>query len=208
DDTFYMYLAFTLATDFLWVSYVLSDNEGNMKTPSPMIGRIQEFFPTLKTPFLLTDPDELAQASRFITTPVKTRAALTAQLSRYIRGYHIEDIWWDVLDWYVNNEEKYSTTYHVLQSLFYENKAISLSKETVNELYPKQVKTSVSRLEVLNQCSYRHFLQYSLQLEERRSYKLDAPDIGQLFHEALKTITEWIEKEKGSFADVTKEDSE
>ena len=208
DDTFYMYLAFTLATDFLWVSYVLSDNEGNMKTPSPMIGRIQEFFPTLKTPGLLTDPDELQDASRFITTPVKTRAALTAQLSRYIRGYHVEEIWWNVLNWYVQKQEKYSTTYHVLQSLFYENKTVALSEKTVKELYPKQVKTSVSRLELLNQCSYRHFLQYSLKLEERRTYKLDAPDIGQLFHEALKTITEWVQTEKGSFADLTKEDSE
>ena len=208
DDSFYMYLAFTLATDFLWVSYVLSDNEGNMKTPSPMIGRLQEFYPILKTPNLLTDPDELEDAARFITTPVKTRAALTAQLSRYIRGYHVEDIWWNVLDWYVQKEEKYSTTYHVLQSLFYENKAVSLAADTVKELYPKQVKTSVSRLELLNQCSYRHFLQYSLNLEERRTYKLDAPDIGQLFHEALKTITEWVQTEKGSFADLTKEDSE
>src|SRR5690606_32833870 len=95
-----------------------------------------------------------------------------------------------------------------LQSLFYENKTVSLSEKTVKELYPKQVKTSVSRLELLNQCSYRHFLQYSLKLEERRTYKLDAPDIGQLFHEALKTITEWVQTEKGSFADLTKEDSE
>ncbi|MEI3607838.1 helicase-exonuclease AddAB subunit AddB [Pseudogracilibacillus sp. SE30717A] len=208
DDNFYMYLAFTLPTDYLWVSYVLSDNEGRMKTPSPMIGRLQEFFPSLKTPFLLTDPDELQEAARFITTPVKTRGALTAQLSRYLRGYHVEDVWWNVLEWYVHHEEKYETTYHVLQSLFYENKPVSLAKNTVEQLYPKQVKTSVSRLEMLNQCSYRHYLQYSLNLEERRTYKLDAPDIGQLFHEALKTITEWIQAEKRNFADLSKDDSE
>ncbi len=207
DDNFYMYLAFTLPTEYLWVSYVLSDNEGKMKTPSPMIGRLQEFFSFLSPPFLLTDPDELQEASRFITTPVKTRGALTSQLSRYLRGYHVEDIWWNVLEWYINHEEKYGTTYHVLQSLFYENKPVSLTKNTVEELYPKQVKTSVSRLEMLNQCSYRHYLQYSLNLEERRTYKLDAPDIGQLFHEALKTITEWVQAEKRNFADLTKDDS-
>src|SRR5699024_4704573 len=44
-------------------------------------------------------------------------------------------------------------------------------------------------------------------LEERRTYKLDAPDIGQLFHEALKTITQWIKKEGRSFADLTQKES-
>lgn len=208
DDTFYMYLAFTSATDYLSVSYVLSDNEGKMKTASPMVSRLQELFPDLKEPILLTDPDELPDATRFITTPVKTRAALTTQMARYMRGYHMEDVWWNVLDWYMKYEAKYHTTYHVLQSLFYENRPTSLSPNTVHELYPKQMKTSVSRLEMLYRCSYQHFLQYSLQLEERRTYKLDAPDIGQLFHEALKTITEWIQRENKDFAKLTKKESE
>src|SRR5699024_1488983 len=49
---------------------------------------------------------------------------------------------------------------------------------------------------------------YGLKLEERRTYKLDAPDIGQLFHEALKTITQWIQKEGRDFAALSKHDSE
>lgn len=207
DDTFYMYLAFTSATNYLWVSYVLSDNEGKMKTASPMINRLKELFPVLKEPILLTDPDELQEATRFITTKEKTRSALTVQLSRYVRGYRVEDIWWNVLDWYMKNEEKHDTTYKVLQSLFYENKPTPLTAHTVEKLYPKQVKTSVSRLEMLHRCSYQHYVQYSLQLEERRMYKLDAPDIGQLFHEALKTITEWIQQEGKDFASLTEVDS-
>src|SRR5690625_7492932 len=71
DDTFYMYLAFTTATDYLWVSYVLSDNEGNTKTASPMINRMREFFPTSE-PELLTDRDDLQDASRIITTGLTT----------------------------------------------------------------------------------------------------------------------------------------
>ena len=63
--------------------------------------------------------------------------------------------------------------------------------------------TSVSRMEMFYRCSYQHFAQYSLGLKERRTYKLDAPDIGQLFHEALKTITDWVTKEGKSFSDVT-----
>src|SRR5690625_8033489 len=108
----------------------------------------------------------------------------------------------------MKHEPKHGTTYKILQSLFYENKPRSLSKDTVDQLYPKQVQTSVSRLEMLYRCSYQHYAQYSLQLEHRRTYKLDAPDIGQLFHEASKTITQWIQDEGKDFATLTKSRSE
>src|SRR5699024_7981918 len=85
DDNFYMYLAFTMSLDFLWVSYVLSDHEGKSKTPSQMVYRMREFFPQLeKQQLLLTDPEELDEAARFITTVEKTRGPLTVQLSRHL----------------------------------------------------------------------------------------------------------------------------
>lgn len=208
DDWFYMYIAFTAAKDRLWVSYPLSDEAGKSKMPSQLIKRIEDLFPTCCSHLLLQDPDELIEADRFITTPLKTRSALTAQLARNRKGYPIQPVWWHVLNWYVNNHLKYGTTYTTLQSLYYRNQPINLSKETVERLYPKQVKASVSRLETYYRCSYQHFAKYSLGLEERKTYKLDAPDIGQLFHEALKTITEWIQVEKKDFAQLTKKDTD
>src|SRR5699024_3920568 len=47
----------------------------------------------------------------------------------------------------------------------------------------------------------------TLKLRERRTYSLEAPDIGQLFHEALKTITEQLQQEGKDFKDVTESDS-
>src|SRR5699024_9693509 len=209
DDNFYMYLAFTMPLDFLWVSYVLSDHEGKSKTPSQMVYRMREFFPQLeKQQLLLTDPEELDEAARFITTVEKTRGPLTVQLSRHLRGYKIEDAWWSVLNWYVNNEPKNETTYWTLQSLFYKNKAVNLKKENVEQLVPKEVYASVSRMEMLHRCSYQHFLNYTLDLQERRTYSLEAPDIGELFHEALKTITEQLQKDGKDFKDITKVDSQ
>src|SRR5690625_3090235 len=45
DDWFYMYIAFTAAQDRLWVSYLLSDEEGKTKMPSQLIKRIRDLFP-------------------------------------------------------------------------------------------------------------------------------------------------------------------
>ncbi|GAA0596457.1 helicase-exonuclease AddAB subunit AddB [Virgibacillus siamensis] len=207
DDWFYMYIAFTAASDYLWISYPLSDEEGKSKMPSQLIKRMEDLFPATGNHLLLQDPDELMEADRFITTPVKTRGALTAQLARSRKGYPVRPVWWHVLNWYMNNHPKYSTTYTILQSLYYRNRPVNLTKETTEELYPKQVKASVSRLETYYRCSYQHFAKYSLKLDERKTYKLDAPDIGQLFHEALKKITEWIQDEGRDFSKITKQDS-
>ncbi|ASN06557.1 helicase-exonuclease AddAB subunit AddB [Virgibacillus necropolis] len=208
DDWFYMYIAFTSSTDKLWISYPLSDDEGKAKMPSQMIKRVEDLFPYCCTHVLLQDPDELFHAERFITTETKTRAALTAQLARNRKGYPLKPVWWHVLNWYIKNHAKYSTSYRTLQSLYYQNKPTDLSAETVNELYPKQVKASVSRLEMYYRCSYQHFASYSLGLNERKTYKLDAPDIGQLFHEALKRITEWVQDEGKNFAQLNKIDTD
>lgn len=207
DDNFYMYLAFTVARDSLRISYSLSDEEGKGKMPSQLIKRIEDLFPATKEHHLFQDPDELVSAERFITTPAKTRSALTSQLARYRRGYPLSDVWWHVLNWYMEHQEKYNTTYNVLQGLYYQNKPIDLEEETIENLYPKQIKASVSRLETYYRCSYQHFAKYSLNLKERETYKLDAPDIGQLFHEALKVITEWIQKEGKDFSQLSKQDS-
>ncbi len=207
DDWFYVYLAFTCARDKLWISYPLSDEEGKSKVPSQLINRIEDLFPSCCDQLLLQDPEELMEADRFISTPIKTRSALTAQLARNLRGYPIHDIWWNVLNWYIEHEPKDGTAYTILQSLFYKNTPTNLKEETAKQLYPREVKASVSRLEMYYRCSYQHFAKYSLGLEERRTYKLDAPDIGQLFHEALKQITEWIQQEGRNFSDLQREET-
>src|SRR5690625_7266269 len=87
DDTFYMYLAFTSAPDYLWVSYRWSDNEGESNTPAPIINRLSEFFPAFEEPTLLQDPIELQEVSRFISSEAEPRAALTSKLVRFLSSY-------------------------------------------------------------------------------------------------------------------------
>jgi len=207
DDWFYMYLAFTAAKDKMMISYPISNEEGNAKMPSQLIKRMEDLFPVCCEHLLFQDADELLEAERFITTPEKTRAALTSQLSRYLKGYPMKDVWWHVLNWYMENQPKGQTTYRILQSLYYENKPRDLSETTVQRLYPKKVKASVSRLETYYRCSYQHFAKYSLGLDERKTYKLDAPDIGQLFHEALRIITEWVQQEGKDFSGLSRDDT-
>ncbi|WP_163529690.1 helicase-exonuclease AddAB subunit AddB [Halobacillus ihumii] len=208
DDRFYMYLALTMATEHLWLSYPLSNEEGKSKVPSQIIQRLDELFPALRdSRVLLKDADDEEDATRFITNPVKTRSALTSQLSRYLRGYPLPSTWWDVLNWYIKTEEKSGLTNRILHSLFYKNQPVDLAQDTKKRMFDGPLKTSVSRLETYHRCSYQYFSRHSLNLEERKTYKLDAPDIGQLFHEALKQITEWVQQEGRDFADLNKNET-
>ncbi|MFG6149502.1 helicase-exonuclease AddAB subunit AddB [Halobacillus sp. B23F22_1] len=207
DDRFYMYLALTMAKDYVWVSYPLSNEEGKSKVPSQIIQRLEELFPSVSSHLTLQDADDLKDASRFITTPMKTRSALTSQLARHLRGYPMENVWWNVLNWYIKKEEKNDLTNRVLQSLFYQNKPVHLSQPTKERLFNGPVKTSVSRLETYHRCSYQYFAGHNLNLQERKTYKLDAPDIGQLFHEALKQITEWVQQEGRNFAQLDQQET-
>ncbi|GAA0328911.1 helicase-exonuclease AddAB subunit AddB [Oceanobacillus oncorhynchi subsp. oncorhynchi] len=207
DDWFYIYLSLTVAKDKLMISYPISDEEGKAKVPSQVVHRIEGLFPATQEHVLFQDVEDTADTTRFITTETKTRAALTTQFARLQRGYEIDHAWFAVYNWYVKNQPKYRMTYRILQGLFYKNQPEHLKKETAEELYPNQIKASVSRLESYYRCSYQHFARYSLNLKERETYKLDAPDIGQLFHEALRLITEWVQNEKTDFKQLTRETS-
>lgn len=200
DDRFYIYLAFTLAEDKLWISYPLSDEEGKTKIAAPIVKRIKEMFPKAKNKWILDDEDE-EEPLRFITNPNKTRGILTAELSKYLRGYPMNDVYWDTLHWYIENEDQ--TTKRVLKSLFYRNVPKKLKSKTIEHIYDRTIQSSVSRLETYFQCSYHYFAQYTLQLKERSRYQLQAPDIGQLFHESLRWITEWVYEDGKAFYDLT-----
>lgn len=205
DDWFYIYLAVTLATDKLWISYPLSDTEGKAKMPSSLIKRITNLFPQLPKPILLQDPEEMIEADRFVTTPKKTLSALTSQLAKYQRAYPIDSIWWSALNWFITRKDQDPMIEMILQSLFYQNKPVNLKAETAKSVFENKIQASVSRMEMYHRCSYQHFAQYTLKLTDRPTYKLDAPDMGQLFHEALKIITNWVQKDGLTLRDLNQD---
>ena len=58
----------------------------------------------------------------------------------------------------------------------------------MKELYGDTIQASISRMEKFNSCAFSHFMSHGLRLEERKIFRLEAPDIGELFHGALKYI--------------------
>ena len=90
-----------------------------------------------------------------------------------------------------------------VSSLFYVNKEYRLKPRTSKQLYGTKLKASVSRLELYKGCPFSHFAAYGLKLQERVLHRLQAPDIGQLFHAALKLIADDLEKAGKHWGEVS-----
>nr|MCX3330404.1 PD-(D/E)XK nuclease family protein [Bacillus pacificus] len=56
-----------------------------------------------------------------------------------------------------------------------------------------------------NACPFSHFASHGLHLKERQFFKLEAPDIGQLFHSSLKLISDRLREQKLEWRDLTKD---
>ncbi|EKN70280.1 ATP-dependent helicase/deoxyribonuclease subunit B [Neobacillus bataviensis LMG 21833] len=209
DESFLAYKAFTAPSDRLYVSYPLANDEGKALIPSSYIKRLKDMFPDAKEEYLVTDPAELAEREqlRFVSNFTTTLSYLNTQLQWKKRNYPISNLWWDVYNFYLKSSWK-NRAQKVFSSLYYSNSAVQLSKEVANELYGETIQASVSRMELFNGCAFSHFAQHGLKLRERQIFRLEAPDIGELFHAALKQIADIVNDQNMSWAKLTRKQCE
>lgn len=205
DENFIAYKALTTPAEVLYLSYPLANDEGKALIPSSYIKRMKDMFPNLIEHLYVTDPSELPEGHQlnFVTNYTTTISYLNSQLQLKKRNYPISDLWWDVYNFYLKSMWK-GRAEKVFSSLFYSNGTVALSKETADELYGETIQASVSRMELFNGCAFSHFAQHGLKLRERQVFRLEAPDIGELFHAALKHISDIVNEQKISWAKLTR----
>ncbi|WP_240375501.1 helicase-exonuclease AddAB subunit AddB [Bacillus piscicola] len=204
NEQFLIYRALSIANEELHISYPLADEEGKTLQPSVLIKQVKDIFPDIEEKLLVNEPQEYQDndQAQFVGPYRKTVSFLIYQLQQWKRGYPISPMWWDVYNWYVTNNKTPSFV-NAIGSLFYKNEPKRLSAATSKRLYGDTLKASVSRIEQFASCAFSQFAAYGLQLRERDIYKLEAPDIGQLFHAALKDMTEKLMKSGKDWGTVT-----
>ncbi|WHX41854.1 helicase-exonuclease AddAB subunit AddB [Mesobacillus sp. AQ2] len=210
DEIFTAYKAFVTPSEQLYISYPIANEEGKALMPSSFIKRISDLFPGHQTHFFLPDPSELPEAEQLEYAAGENIALsyLTSQLQLKKRNYPVYDFWWDVYDYYMKNHRWADTARKVLSSLFYENRTKQLSESVTKELYGEEIQASVSRMELFNSCPFSHYVQHGLKLRDRQIFRLEAPDIGDLFHAALKEIAETVMEQNLSWAQLTRAQAE
>lgn len=202
-----VYEALASATDRLYLSYALADEEGNAARPATVIKRIRALFPRLAEEAL---SDELPQpsgapsgaAETALWRPAPALRGLAAQLRRARAGQPVEAVWGDVYNWFVAHPVWGRRVRAVARAAAHRNEEGLLSAETRGALYGPVLTVSPSRLETFAACPFRHFAAYVLRLEPRRLARLEAADVGTLLHAALRIAVERLWERGGWAADV------
>ncbi|KPV57995.1 ATP-dependent helicase [Paenibacillus sp. A3] len=198
DESFLIYCAFCAPSHGLWLSYPLADEEGRSLLPSDVIRQVKRMFPSLQERLLLNDPAPESHAGEqmeYVARPDKALSLLMVQLKQWMGGAPMNAVWWSVYNWFARQPEHALKLKRMVQALLYSNRAKELSAETSRELYGESIQTSVSRMERFVACPFSQFVSHGLRLKERRIFRLEAPDIGQLFHAALTKFAEQAERE-------------
>lgn len=209
DENFIIYMGLSSASEKLYLSYPMADEEGKALLPSVIVKRLEEMFPAINKQRLISEPEQLSLEEQlsFIVNKNVTLSYLTAQLQSWKRGYPIHPIWWDTYNHFISSENKLLTK-RVLSSLLYQNKPKQLETSVSRELYGEHIQGSVSRMEQFNSCAFSHFSTHGLKLRERQFFKLEAPDIGQMFHSALKMISDQLQHLHLDWRELTKDQCE
>ncbi|MEK8215689.1 helicase-exonuclease AddAB subunit AddB [Paenibacillus sp. FSL L8-0463] len=217
DERFLIYGALTTASTRLWISYATADEEGKALLPSEIIRQLHGMFPDALQERSLSgfpaavSPDEADAGEAlhlgFVGHPGQSLRMLIMQLRQWRQGVEIPGLWWDVYNWFAEDEHWSPKLQQLLGSLFYRNDGIPLKRETSLRLYGgRTLRGSVSRMEKFVACSFSHFASYGLRLKERQLYKLQAPDIGQLFHAALSDMAKRLQEQGRGWGSLTAEE--
>ncbi len=200
-ERFNIYTAFSKPSEYLWISYALSDNEGKAMRPSILIDRLKKLFKGIKVKSdLIAD---MEQQKHLIATPKSTFKYLIENIRLCADGYEPEDLWSHVYNWYYRQSEWDQHRKNMIDGLFHKNQEYTIGQENARKIYEDNRRlskdtrmlseasliASVSRLEQYINCPFAHFIRYGLRPKERKVYMVAAPDIGELFHRSIEGFT-------------------
>lgn len=202
EERFIIYNALTVASEQLWLSWSMANEEGKSLHPSEVIGQLQRLFPQLAKNDIVMDPYTQMSVDgqlQFVAHRERTLSTLITQLRQWKSGHTIDELWWEVYNYYALRPEHQQQLQKYVESLDFSNDVSHLSPYVSERLYGQIVRGSVSRMERFASCPFQHFVVHGLRLKERRIYRLARPEIGQLFHEALYRLT----KQQQNFGELS-----
>ena len=199
EDNFNIYKAFTTAEQKLFLSYASSDAEGKPLRNSIIITKIKKIFPKVNT------QSDVIKKNLIITNKQAMFHELLTNLKSLIDGEIIDDIWHDVYLYYSSQtvwNEKLKTA---IKGIGSDNNPEKISKENIEKLYGKVLRTSISKLEQYKSCPFSYYLKYGLKLSDKNKFKIQSIDTGTFMHDVIDSFFKIIKEEKINVKEITDE---
>ena len=204
NEAYKAYLAFLSATEHLYISYPINNGDKSSEGLSPMIERIAKTF-DIKS-------KHLRQPDTSFTTPVtlklgnghsQVRYLLNAMAQSKHQGQSIATAWQPVYQQVMQHSATTNLLKWLRTSLDYHNLVRPLTPELARALYGEILSVSVSQLELYNRDPFSYYLKYGLKLKERPSFKLDALQTGNYFHDVLDHVFKAIDARDFDMANLS-----
>ncbi|WP_010286803.1 helicase-exonuclease AddAB subunit AddB [Kurthia massiliensis] len=209
EENLIVYSALTVASDELFISYAMSDSEGKALLPSTYVKKIRDIVPQMEERYVYMSPEQSLDTEddwHYIAHPRTALAYLMVQLRKQYYDAEPLPASWAALKAYYENDPYWADVLaRLMKPLITHNKAEDLLPQYTQQLYGKDIISSVSRIEKYYSCPFSHFTTYGLHLEERKEYRLETPTIGDLFHAALKYISEKTAEQQLTWAQLSPE---
>ena len=192
EDEFYMYLALTKPRRELWFTLSAQDGGGSALSPSPLLKECTRIFPGLQR---RSYPGE---ETRYYFNEADSREMLIAGLRELDEGTEAQETGERLSDkkafrmllaYWMNHENLRRELLRLWEEKKGTRRKGMLPAELMRELFGRELKGSVTRLERFAACPYQYYCIYGLEIREREEYRVRAADLGNLFHRALEIFS-------------------
>ena len=200
EENFNIYKAFTTAEEKLYLSYSSSDSEGKSLRPSIMIGKIKKIFTKLPQ-----SSDILKKQLEILNENVVFEELLI-ELRNFNEGKEIKPECIFLFNYFKQKENWKAKLENALEGIEYSNSPQNnIDKKTIDKLYGKVLRSSVSRFEQYRACPFSYYLKYGLKISETKKLQVNSIDTGSFMHEVIDEFCSQINEKEINIKHIEEE---
>ena len=202
EEQFLIYSAITATKRYLWFSYPIADHEGRSMRPSIIISRLKKIFPNIIEKSNIIEKGFVEDNIEYICLPGPTFNTLISAVRENIEGGRDGSLWSDVYEWFKCNEDWSIKCSEVMSGLNYTNFISKVDAAKIRELFRTPLYSSISRIEKYAACPFSYFIQYGLNVRDRKVWQMNPPDMGTIIHGILNEFSIYIHKNNINWRNV------
>ena len=204
-----MYRLISKPYERLYISWSLSDSEGQDSKPSSLVDAFRAALPSLK---LHKDVISSGLGMSVINNPkTALRHLLNYLKSRRSLEHNVDEkkakiITDSIISWYQHNEPQIFET--AMKAARDDNSAAPISSEMAERLFARsngEFSFSPTSIESFNHCPFKHFVSYGLRPREDREFRGASREIGDIYHECIMKVSKKLENE-GLWGNISDEE--
>lgn len=201
-ERFFMYSAFTVPSQMLFISFSRADSSSGTLRPSFVLSDIRRIFPDLIVESdILEDTSDFGQMD-YITSQAPTLEKMVEKITEYRDGGEVSPVWLDVYDYFCRNFD-FGTKLDKYYA--HTNQAEQIDRELMDAAIPEEFYTTISRLQRYRACKFSYFLEYILKLKDNAPFDITAMDTGSFVHGVIEHLCRDMDGDGYGFANVTDE---